>query len=299
MADDCEREARALIGSLIPMAEGRFPGESRAPSRVIGDSDRWSAVASDLQAEGHRTTAALLKEAEPSEAGRTPSGVLLIKLGFKYDVLLNKWNQGDHRRWLEESLRKIFAEAIVPFAVLAERLPAAAPVGLPKPLLTQSSRKRSVRQEPPTARQPRPDEGEMRLQAAWLSARLASEAAACLLGGSPSSEMKAAADLYEMSVETELLAFRVMVRGRQLLQRIAAAQGERDPRRSFTADEKRLLHQAAAGLCESCGIPLCESWHADHRYPHSRGGPTSLPNGAALCADCNLRKGAKALTVEG
>lgn len=37
--------------------------------------------------------------------------------------------------------------------------------------------------------------------------------------------------------------------------------------------------------------------HADHIHPHSRGGDTSIHNGQALCARCNLKKGAKVVTT--
>lgn len=46
-------------------------------------------------------------------------------------------------------------------------------------------------------------------------------------------------------------------------------------------------------VCEECGSPLGEDWHADHVIPWSRGGPTTTDNGRALCPACNLRKGAK------
>lgn len=52
----------------------------------------------------------------------------------------------------------------------------------------------------------------------------------------------------------------------------------------------------AKNRCEQCGVALGDDWHADHRYPFSKGGPTEISNGAALCAGCNLRKGAKVLT---
>jgi superfamily II DNA or RNA helicase len=32
-------------------------------------------------------------------------------------------------------------------------------------------------------------------------------------------------------------------------------------------------------------------WHADHTYPHSKGGQTDTLNGRALCPQCNLKKG--------
>ena len=49
----------------------------------------------------------------------------------------------------------------------------------------------------------------------------------------------------------------------------------------------------AGGRCKSCGVKLYGKFHADHRVPHSRSGPTLVHNGQALCENCNLRKGAK------
>jgi superfamily II DNA or RNA helicase/ribulose bisphosphate carboxylase small subunit len=66
----------------------------------------------------------------------------------------------------------------------------------------------------------------------------------------------------------------------------------RKHRRSFTQSLKNILYVRAQGRCEICGKPLSRGWHADHKYPYSLGGLTSIENGQALCADCNLRKGA-------
>ncbi|MCE8527899.1 HNH endonuclease [Ruegeria pomeroyi] len=48
----------------------------------------------------------------------------------------------------------------------------------------------------------------------------------------------------------------------------------------------------AGNLCQICGEVLDAGFHADHVRAHSRGGPTTLANGQALCATCNLKKGA-------
>ncbi|AWZ20546.1 hypothetical protein RTM1035_02370 [Roseovarius sp. TM1035] len=48
----------------------------------------------------------------------------------------------------------------------------------------------------------------------------------------------------------------------------------------------------AGNLCQKCGEVLDASFHADHVHAHSRGGATVLKNGQALCATCNLKKGA-------
>lgn len=41
-----------------------------------------------------------------------------------------------------------------------------------------------------------------------------------------------------------------------------------------------------------CGNSLPREFHADHRVPFSRGGPTILKNAQPLCGPCNLKKGA-------
>ena len=45
--------------------------------------------------------------------------------------------------------------------------------------------------------------------------------------------------------------------------------------------------------CAVCGEPLQPGWHADHVRPVSAGGETGPANGQALCARCNLAKGAR------
>lgn len=57
------------------------------------------------------------------------------------------------------------------------------------------------------------------------------------------------------------------------------------------------LFLAARGKCVDCGRPLEPGWHADHRTPWSKGGPTDIANGAALCPDCNRRKGDRMKTT--
>lgn len=42
-----------------------------------------------------------------------------------------------------------------------------------------------------------------------------------------------------------------------------------------------------------CGVDLSPGWHADHIDPFSLGGETDMVNGQALCAPCNLKKGAR------
>jgi superfamily II DNA or RNA helicase len=64
-------------------------------------------------------------------------------------------------------------------------------------------------------------------------------------------------------------------------------------RRRFNAAERAALYLAADGHCARCGAPLQASWHADHVEAWSRGGPTDIVNGQALCPLCNLEKGNK------
>lgn len=71
-----------------------------------------------------------------------------------------------------------------------------------------------------------------------------------------------------------------------------------DPRRRFSGRERVALALGADGKCQRCGEPLEPSWHADHVQPHSRGGRTELSNGQALCASCNLLKGASVDRIE-
>ncbi|WP_170605824.1 HNH endonuclease [Ruegeria arenilitoris] len=63
-------------------------------------------------------------------------------------------------------------------------------------------------------------------------------------------------------------------------------------RRAFTPRQRRILRMLAGNLCQMCGAVLDAGFHADHVRAHSRGGPTILANGQALCATCNLKKGA-------
>jgi superfamily II DNA or RNA helicase len=64
-------------------------------------------------------------------------------------------------------------------------------------------------------------------------------------------------------------------------------------RRLFTRSQRIALYVAAGGRCEECGAVLARGWHADHVVPWSHGGRTDIGNGRALCAACNLRKGAR------
>ena len=79
-------------------------------------------------------------------------------------------------------------------------------------------------------------------------------------------------------------------RGPRLFQR-------QDPWRRFKYESRRVVMSRAGNRCEGaaflvwgrCAEPAIE---ADHVYPWSRGGPTTLSNGQALCRGHNRRKGA-------
>ena len=60
--------------------------------------------------------------------------------------------------------------------------------------------------------------------------------------------------------------------------------------RLFSSKQKEALFIFADGKCQNCGEAL-EDWEADHIYPHSKGGETTLTNGQALCKKCNRAKG--------
>lgn len=61
--------------------------------------------------------------------------------------------------------------------------------------------------------------------------------------------------------------------------------------RRFNQSQRVALFLAADGKCAECGDDLQPGWHGDHVKPFSKGGPTDVVNGQALCANCNLRKG--------
>jgi hypothetical protein len=47
--------------------------------------------------------------------------------------------------------------------------------------------------------------------------------------------------------------------------------------------------------CPYCGLPLGDSTHADHIYPVSRGGLSTIENMVLVCDQCNLSKGDRTL----
>jgi len=60
--------------------------------------------------------------------------------------------------------------------------------------------------------------------------------------------------------------------------------------RIFNRQQRQELFIRAKGLCQQCHTPLPKGWHADHVIPYSKGGETTIENGQALCAKCNLLK---------
>jgi len=69
----------------------------------------------------------------------------------------------------------------------------------------------------------------------------------------------------------------------------------RDPQRFYNAEQRAVVLKRAGGRCESrsmLGLARCRSkaTQIDHVFPWSRGGPTTVENGQALCQPCNARK---------
>jgi hypothetical protein len=72
----------------------------------------------------------------------------------------------------------------------------------------------------------------------------------------------------------------------------------KDSNREFTHAQKLAIFRRDGGYCQvqiACKGERVEwdSWHCDHKIPHSKGGSTSVANGQVACAACNLQKGAK------
>lgn len=70
----------------------------------------------------------------------------------------------------------------------------------------------------------------------------------------------------------------------------------KDEQRMFTGPQKQEAKRRAGMRCEHSSLGFrCSKpgEHADHIYPHSKGGRTSMSNCQSLCAPHNLRKSAQ------
>lgn len=68
-------------------------------------------------------------------------------------------------------------------------------------------------------------------------------------------------------------------------------------KRRFSWRQRLILALVSGGRCAECGERLGKDFHADHIVPFSRAGETILRNGQALCARCNLKKGANSMQL--
>jgi len=70
---------------------------------------------------------------------------------------------------------------------------------------------------------------------------------------------------------------------------------EKDSRRSFTREQRRLIwHTDERKRCSGCGRTLSwENFTIDHVVAHGRGGKTVVANASLMCRSCNSRKGAR------
>lgn len=68
----------------------------------------------------------------------------------------------------------------------------------------------------------------------------------------------------------------------------------KDNNRTFSQDQRAVLYRLSGGKCQECGCEITEdAFEADHKIPWSKGGPTQISNGQALCISCNKKKSAK------
>src|SRR5262249_32634433 len=64
-------------------------------------------------------------------------------------------------------------------------------------------------------------------------------------------------------------------------------------KRRFSKGERLAIYLAQDGRSAVSGKPLGADFHADHRIPFSKGGPTTIENCDALTPQENLAKGAR------
>ena len=70
-----------------------------------------------------------------------------------------------------------------------------------------------------------------------------------------------------------------------------------EPRRLRSKRLRAALYTAAGGACQRCGDPLGPGWHADHIDPWINTRRTNVHEMQALCAKCNLQKGASTVNL--
>lgn len=88
-------------------------------------------------------------------------------------------------------------------------------------------------------------------------------------------------------------------RARTQLAQLEAREHKRDKDKAFLAQAKGKSRDHAEAIkkqlikteeCPYCGQPLGEEPHADHIYPQSKGGLSTVKNMAYVCQQCNVRK---------
>lgn len=66
-----------------------------------------------------------------------------------------------------------------------------------------------------------------------------------------------------------------------------------DPNREFNRFEKVVIYRRDKGICQWSGCGKKVTWseyEADHVYPWSKGGKTTVENGQVLCSTHNKKK---------
>lgn len=76
-----------------------------------------------------------------------------------------------------------------------------------------------------------------------------------------------------------------------------ASSTTKEARQAAIAIKKQIAHQfKLLKICPYCGEPLnISSAHADHIYPISKGGHSTIINMVYICADCNVKKSSNTL----
>lgn len=68
---------------------------------------------------------------------------------------------------------------------------------------------------------------------------------------------------------------------------IKAAQNDKERRRLANLIKRYDLKNSE---CPYCGLPLKDEMHADHIYPISKGGQSTVANMVLVCPECNIKK---------